>query len=154
MTIIDINEYKKKLNSEQKKPLELDSKAFYSKFEKLKNKTSSSGIKTKVSTKLFFIFLMSLNAVWFGLAFFSVLILLFLNLITFFSLDRLKKILDKVYISLKRSSVCFIALLVAIFNPALGIMFSCLYFMTYDKMGIEEIIPSSLKEQFKEFFPG
>ena len=85
MTIIDINEYKKKLNSEQKKPLELDSKAFYSKFENLKNKTATSGIRMKLSTKLFFVFLLSLNALWFGLTFFSVLILLFLNLATFFS---------------------------------------------------------------------
>jgi len=56
-------------------------------------------------------------------------------------------------VNMKRAAVCLIALLVALFSPALGIMFSCLYFMVYDKLGIDEIIPTSVKDQFKEFFP-
>jgi hypothetical protein len=31
-------------------------------------------------------------------------------------------------------------------------MIACTYFVMYDKEGIEEVVPASLQEQFKEFF--
>ncbi|HPE84969.1 MAG TPA: hypothetical protein PLO43_02175 [Chlamydiales bacterium] len=54
----------------------------------------------------------------------------------------------------KRSLICAVALFTALFSPAIGIMFGCTYFMVFDKSGIDEVIPSSLKSQFEEFFPG
>lgn len=59
---------------------------------------------------------------------------------------------EKAWISLRRSLVCGVSLFLAIFSPAFGIMIACTYFLMYDKSGIEEVIPSSLQSQFKEFF--
>jgi hypothetical protein len=56
------------------------------------------------------------------------------------------------WIAVKRSIVCALALMVTLFSPALGIMIACTYFLMYDKTGIQEVVPSSLQEQFQEFF--
>jgi hypothetical protein len=60
---------------------------------------------------------------------------------------------EKAWISLRRSLVCGVSLFITLFSPALGIMIACTYFLMYDKSGIEEVVPSSLQSQFKEFFP-
>jgi hypothetical protein len=65
----------------------------------------------------------------------------------------LKESFGRTFLSFKRSLVCAIALVVALFSPALGIMFSCMYFLMYDKNGVDEIVPSSLKDQFRDIFP-
>ena len=57
-------------------------------------------------------------------------------------------------LSFKRSLICALSLFTAIFSPSIGIMFGCTYFMVFDKAGIDEVVPSSLKSQFEEFFPG
>ncbi len=57
-------------------------------------------------------------------------------------------------LSFKRSLICALSLFTAIFSPPIGIMFGCTYFMVFDKAGIDEVVPSSLKSQFDEFFPG
>jgi hypothetical protein len=56
------------------------------------------------------------------------------------------------YLAFKRFLVAGLSLFVALISPALGIMFACTYFLMYDKEGIEEIVPSSLREQFRGFF--
>jgi hypothetical protein len=69
---------------------------------------------------------------------------------------KVTKLLDsflETWLSFKRSLVCAIALFVAIFAPALGIMFSCMYFLMYDKSGVDEVVPASLRDQFKDFLP-
>ena len=60
--------------------------------------------------------------------------------------------LSKSWISLKRSFICGIALVLALLSPALGIMIACTYFLMYDKSGVEEVVPSALREQFKDLF--
>ena len=60
---------------------------------------------------------------------------------------------DKAWVSLRRSLVCGVSLFIALFNPAFGIMIACTYFLMYDKSGIEEVVPSSLQSQFKDFLP-
>ena len=35
----------------------------------------------------------------------------------------------------------------------ISIKFSCMYFLMYDKNGVDEIVPSSLKDQFRDIFP-
>ena len=59
---------------------------------------------------------------------------------------------DNALLTLKRGLVCAISLLVALFSPTFGILIACTYFLMYDPTGIEEIVPSSLQAQFKEFF--
>lgn len=56
-------------------------------------------------------------------------------------------------LTLKRSSVCSLALLASLFSPSVGILFGCTYFMVFDKEGIDEVVPQSLRAQFEEFFP-
>lgn len=57
----------------------------------------------------------------------------------------------KAFLSLKRGLVSLLALFVSLFSPALGIMFACTYFLMYDREGIDEIVPSSLRPQFHAF---
>lgn len=64
-----------------------------------------------------------------------------------------RKTCARSYLNTKRSIVCGIALFIALFSPALGIMFSCMYFLMYDKNGVNEVVPTSLKEQFQDMFP-
>jgi len=62
------------------------------------------------------------------------------------------KLQSKCWLAIKRSFVCALALMTAVFSPAFGIMIACTYFLMYDKTGIEEIVPESLQDQFREFF--
>ncbi len=153
MPIYDINEYRKKIAEEPRKGISIDSRAFYTRFESLKKQTDRPGFGSKIATRFFFLFLLFLNTVWVIFATLVWVIFGVLNGVTILKVEKLKLMAIKATINLKRSAVCWVALFVSLFNPALGIMFSCLYFMMYDKMGIDEIIPPSLREQFKEFFP-
>lgn len=56
-------------------------------------------------------------------------------------------------LGIKRASVGAISLFTAIFSPSIGILFGCTYFMFFDKEGINDVIPSSLRSQFETFFP-
>ncbi len=153
MAVYDINEYRKQKNKELSSEVRLDSKAFYSRFAHLKNKGQKQTIISLISTRLIFFFLWIVNLFWLVLALLAVGLFSLLQVMTCFQSKAVQGYFNRSLKQLKRSGVCLIALLIALFNPALGIMFSCLYFMMYDKMGIDEIIPPSLKEQFKEFFP-
>lgn len=64
-----------------------------------------------------------------------------------------KNLSEKAWVTLRRSLVCGISLFITLFSPAFGIMVACTYFLMYDKTGIEEVIPSSLQSQFREFLP-
>ena len=102
--------------------------------------------------RLFFFVLLLLDLLWGIYCLFLLIIgsigsLLTIHRVAFFT--RLQK---KGGLSLRRSLVCALALLVALFSPAFGIMIACTYFLMYDKGGIEEVIPAALQEQFREFF--
>lgn len=56
------------------------------------------------------------------------------------------------WLTIKRALVCAISLFIALFSPAFGILIACTYFIMYDPQGVEEVVPSSLQSQFKEFF--
>ena len=106
---------------------------------------------SSLTARLLFFVLFLGDLVWLGYTL-SLFVLLFTaSLLTLFKITTLQQALGKKWIALKRSSVCGIALLVALFSPALGIMVACTYFLMYDKTGIQEVVPSSLQEQFQEF---
>ncbi len=105
-----------------------------------------------IAARLFFFFLMILDILWGVFSFVRLLLLTALSMLAGFRSQILRKIISKAYLDLKRSLVCAIALFVAVFCPALGVMFACSYFLMYDKEGIDEIVPSVLRSQFKEFF--
>ncbi len=73
------------------------------------------------------------------------------NVLTGFKLFKLKKYFHRRWLNIKRSFVCGVSLFVALFSPALGTMFACTYFLMYDKKGIDEVVPSVLQDQFREF---
>jgi Fe2+ transport system protein B len=103
--------------------------------------------------RMFFLCLLVADIFWgmFSIALFTVK--LAANIITAFRSKTLRKSLKKSFLAVKRSIVCMIALSIAIISPALGIMFSCMYFLMFDKTGVDEIVPSSLKGHFKEILP-
>lgn len=106
-----------------------------------------------LAARFFFFLLLIADIVWgiYSIGAFSVKTAL--NLLTFFQIAALKTSLQRSFLSIKRSIVSAIALVIAIFSPALGIMFSCMYFLMYDKAGVDEVVPASLRDQFRLLFP-
>jgi len=104
-----------------------------------------------IAARLFFLLLLAADVFWGALSIAMLTIHLTFTLISGFKCSFFKKRLKKAALSLRRALVCFIALIVAIFSPALGIMFACSYFLMFDKNGIEEVVPASLREQFRGF---
>lgn len=106
-----------------------------------------------ITARLFFIFLFLADMLWgiYALAMFSFFLLL--NTITLYRSKMLLSKLQSAFLSIKRFIICAFSLIIAIFSPSLGILFSCMYFMLYDRKGIEEVVPSSLREQFEDLIP-
>ncbi len=107
---------------------------------------------SSLCARFFFLVLIVFDAFWFcylicKMGLYSVLYLGFLG-----SSSALQAKLRKNWVSIKRSLICALALAVALFSPAFGVMIGCTYFLMYDKKGIEEVVPSSLRSQFKELF--
>ena len=103
--------------------------------------------------RMFFLCLLIADIFWGAVSIALFTVKLAINMLTFFRIKRFKKSLRKSFLAVKRSAVCMIALTIAIISPALGIMFSCMYFLMFDKKGVDEIVPSSLKGHFKEILP-
>lgn len=107
---------------------------------------------SSIAARLFFFMLLVVDLCWGILSTLLLLLFFVCNLILCFKNYRLKKRFFHYWLSIKRAFVCGISLFVALFSPALGTMFACTYFLMYDKKGIEEIVPSVLQDQFREFF--
>src|SRR5580658_7810328 len=106
------------------------------------------------AARLFFLLLLIGDLLWVGYALIRFSISLTGRILTANKVGYFNTLGEKAWISLRRSLVCAVSLFIALFNPAFGIMIACTYFLMYDKSGIEEVVPSSLQSQFKEFFPG
>lgn len=110
-----------------------------------------SSFFSSLSARLFFLLLLIGDVLWLcyalALLCFSLIgLLITLSRVALFSELRANAIL-----TIKRALVCGLSLFVALFSPAFGIMIACTYFLMYDTRGIEEVVPSSLQTQFKEF---
>jgi hypothetical protein len=105
------------------------------------------------AARLFFLLLLGGNLFWTCYALIRLSFSMIGRLLTADRVSFFKSIGEKAWISLRRSLVCGVSLFLALFSPAFGIMIACTYFLMYDKSGIEEVVPSSLQSQFKEFFP-
>ncbi|MDX8431332.1 MAG: hypothetical protein SNF33_05980 [Candidatus Algichlamydia australiensis] len=97
---------------------------------------------SSIAARLFFLLLLAGDIAWGALSIAMSLLYLASNLLTGFKFAFFKKRLKKSALSVRRALVCFLALLVAIISPALGIMFACSYFLMFDKKGIEEVVPA------------
>ena len=115
--------------------------------------SSRDQIFSALAARLFFILLFAADLIWalYNLTLLAVALAGFA--LTGGKVEYFKLLNEKGWISLRRSLVCGVSLLIALFNPAFGIMIACTYFLMYDKTGIEEVVPSSLQSQFKEFIP-
>jgi hypothetical protein len=154
MAVYNINDFRKKEPEAPKRMMpKIDSKAFYSRFETIRKQTDRPGLLSSLLVRGFFILLLLADIIWIFYTTLMTVLGCLLKVITFGRIQWFNRLFDLEWKNLKRGTICFMALLIALFNPALGIMFSCLYFMMYDRTGIEEIVPSSLREQFKEYFP-
>lgn len=117
------------------------------------NEQEKSSFFSALAARLFFFFLLVTNTLWGCLNLCLFTLCLIFNIATAFKVQFFKLKLKKSILNIKRFLVCFIALLIALFSPALGIMFSCMYFLMYDKKGVEQIVPTSLQDQFRTLFP-
>lgn len=136
MTVFDINDYIEEPSTEELTP------SYTSK----KDKWVSSLLARALFAVLFIA-----DIAWGLFAITKYTLALTLRLIT---LNRKGRIFcKKQALAIKRASICAVSLFTAIFSPAIGILFGCTYFMVFDKSGIDEVVPSSLKSQFEEFFP-
>lgn len=110
-------------------------------------------IFSTVATRLFFLLLLCADVLWIGYALLKFCIALAGLAFSGGKVSYFKHLIDKSWVSIRRSLVCGVSLLIAICNPAFGIMVACTYFLMYDKAGIEEVVPASLQSQFKDFLP-
>jgi hypothetical protein len=112
-----------------------------------------SSFFSALAARLFFLFLLVANIFWGALNITLFCLYILGNTCCLFKSQLLQKKLQKSTLNIKRFLVCSIALTVALVSPALGIMFSCMYFLMYDKKGVEQIVPTSLQDQFRSLFP-
>ncbi|MCH9613232.1 MAG: hypothetical protein SP1CHLAM54_02300 [Chlamydiia bacterium] len=115
--------------------------------EEIKAESKSSSFSS-LAARIFFFLLLIADIVW---GVYAVCLLILTTTLSLLSGFKIKRLQQKAFLRFKRSLVCAFALFVAIFSPALGVMFACTYFLMYDKDGIDEIVPSVLRDQFKEF---
>ncbi len=116
------------------------------------NPENKSRFFSSFAARLFFFMLLIADLFWGVYATVLFVFSLTLNLIFLFRCSFLRRFYSRRYLAMKRVFVCAIALFVALFCPALGTMFACSYFLMYDKKGVEEVVPSVLQDQFREFF--
>lgn len=110
-------------------------------------------IFSALAARLFFLLLLIANLLWIGYALIRLVVALIGRAVTGGKTSYFTLLSEKTWICARRSFVCGVSLLVALCSPAFGVMIACTYFLMYDKSGIEEVVPSSLQSQFKEFLP-
>jgi len=150
MAIYDILEHLEKKMEEEKNTSHFPHHISQTQMKKEEN-VPESHIFSSIAIRLFFFILLIVDIFWSILTIAGFFISLIGNVITGFKWMTLKKFFLRRWLNFKRSCICALALFIALFSPALGTMFACSYFLMYDKRGIEEVVPSILQDQFKEF---
>jgi hypothetical protein len=110
-------------------------------------------IFSTLAARLFFLLLVVADLLWLCYALVQMAFAVAGFLATRGKVPYFKNLSEKAWVTLRRSLVCAVSLMIALFSPTFGIMIACTYFLMYDKTGIEEVVPSSLQSQFKEFLP-
>lgn len=105
-----------------------------------------------VAARLLFFVLFVTDLLWFVWSTSSIAFCGLALLVTGLKVPFFKKRMARAWLSFKRSTICALSLILALFSPPFGIMVACTYFLMYDRAGMDEVIPSSLKVQFKELF--
>lgn len=133
-------------------PLEVEIEKDREERELLCEESAKSSLFSSLAARLFFFLLLIGDLLWLAYGFIVFLFSIIAVLITRGKAPFCIELRNNAFLTLKRSLVCAISLLVALFSPAFGILIACTYFLMYDPKGIEEVVPSSLQAQFKEFF--
>jgi hypothetical protein len=110
-----------------------------------------SGFFSSLAARLFFLMLLIGDVLWLCYALALLSFSLIGSLITLSRVSLFSELRANAVLTIKRALVCGLSLFVALFSPAFGIMIACTYFLMYDRGGIEDVVPSSLQTQFKEF---
>jgi hypothetical protein len=95
--------------------------------------SEKSNIFSALAARFFFFLLLIADLLWGIYSLVAVVLKSSLHLITFCQVTSLKTSLERSFLSL--------------------IMFSCMYFLMYDKNGVDEVVPASLRDQFRLLFP-
>jgi len=121
-------------------------------FEESQAQSMKDRIMSTLFARIFFFLLLLADLIWGAYVVTFFVFSSLMMLVTAGKNPFFKRVQERYFLSLKRFFVCGISLFVALFSPALGVMFACTYFLMYDKKGIDEIVPGILQAQFKEFF--
>ena len=111
-----------------------------------------SSLFSSMAARLFFFLLLLGDLLWMMYGVVLLFISAIATLITRGKTPLCIELRQNAWLTIKRSLVCAVSLFIALFSPAFGIMIACTYFLMYDPQGVEEVVPSSLQSQFKEFF--
>lgn len=103
-------------------------------------------------TRLFFLLLLMADLCWALYCTVRFTVLTLLLLASFCKVASIKERQHSAWLLLRRALVCGFCLLITLVSPSFGIMVACTYFLMYDKDGIQEVVPSSLRAQFPEMF--
>ena len=123
--------------------------------EKIKASSfSKDRLFSVVCIRFFFLVLLAVDLLWGAYCLCKMIFCLLLSGCFFYKKEVWELSLSKAWISLKRALVCALSLFVSLFSTGFGIMIACTYFVMYDKEGIEEVVPASLQDHFKDFFQG
>ena len=150
MPIYDISEHKEDKELSDKEFLDISYHMSEMRMKK-KEDEQDNHLFSAIASRLFFFILLIADVAWGIVSILLLTVLLLVNLITAFKILKFKQGFYKKMLNIKRSFVCGVSLFMALFSPALGTMFACSYFLMYDKNGIEEVVPSVLQDQFREF---
>lgn len=113
---------------------------------------TKSSFFSSLAARLFFFLLLLGDLLWLTYGVVLLVVSTIGTLITRNKTPLCLELRQNAWLTVKRALVCAISLFIALFSPAFGIMIACTYFLMYDPQGIEEVVPSSLQSQFKEFF--
>lgn len=157
MAIYNLSDGKKtetqvKIESAQKRVLQSDLFPKENFKEEREPFLQESNFFSSLAARLFFLLLFWADLIWMVYAVFLLTVFSFLHLCFLGKVSWFEERIAGAVRTCKRSLVCGVSLFVALFSPSFGIMIACTYFMMYDPKGIEEVVPSSLQSQFKEFF--
>lgn len=102
-------------------------------------------------TRLFFLLLLLADLLWATYTLVMLVAAGAISLVTGFKWNLSCQGVARYWLTFKRCLVCGLSLFVGIISPTFGIMIACTYFITYDKEGLDEIIPASFKQTFHPF---
>ena len=107
---------------------------------------------SSISARLLFIILFIGDLFWIVYSCALLVLSTAATLVFLGKIPALRKTTLRAWISVKRALVCGLALIIALFSPAFGIMVASTYFLMYDKAGLEEVVPASIQAQFRNLF--